>query len=478
MTSRRLARWRTAALAAVAAADPSTRPRTSSRRAPTSRKRPCAAISLPCARWSPARPTSTRRKATAPRRCTGLSYRGRPDLVEALLKAGANPKAANRDGSTPLWLASINGDAAVIRALLDAGADVNEALPLGRTPLMAAARTGSVEAVTLLLDRGARVNAAETLRGTTALMWAADEGHADAARLLIRRGADVAARSAPAQRGRGPALGKSNDPRKQVAAQGAALAAGRALDLTQVLAVDGDGGPRRRAEPTRRGRADPARLRRARQRPRHREGAARSRRRHQPGDRLRLESPAGRHAEPLLRAGRLPPGSRRGPEPPEQGRVDAALSGDRQPQHRERRLSGSQGGHGSPGVHPPAARQRGGRERPREGQHRDPHRLHEPVAGRERRHAVPARVAVRRSRADEAPALEGRGPEDRHGPRRHGPARGLGHRLGRRHHLRVVAAGHARGGDDCCWTSVSTSTRRPTPAGRRSMAPRTRGAPT
>jgi ankyrin repeat protein len=177
-------------------------------------------------------------------------YRGRVDLVEALLKAGANQKAANRDGSTPLWLASINGDAAVIRPLLDAGADVNEALPLGRTPLMAAARTGNVDALTLLLDRGASVNAAETLRGTTALMWAADEGHADAARVLIRRGANVAARSAPAQRGRGPALGKANDPRKQVAAQGAALAAGRALDLTQVLAVDGDGGPRRRTEPS------------------------------------------------------------------------------------------------------------------------------------------------------------------------------------------------------------------------------------
>jgi uncharacterized protein len=48
---------------------------------------------------------------------------------------------------TPLWLASVNGDAALIRALLDAGADPNEALPLGRTPLMLAARTGHVDAM-------------------------------------------------------------------------------------------------------------------------------------------------------------------------------------------------------------------------------------------------------------------------------------------------------------------------------------------
>jgi len=68
-------------------------------------------------------------------------------------------------------------------------------------------------------------------------MWAADEGHANAVQLLIRRGADINARSNPAPRGRGPALGKANDPRPQVAAQGAALAAGNALDLQGVRAA-------------------------------------------------------------------------------------------------------------------------------------------------------------------------------------------------------------------------------------------------
>jgi ankyrin repeat protein len=167
-------------------------------------------------------------------------FKGHKELVDILLKAGANPKAANREGSTPLWIASVNGDAAIVEALLTAGADPNEKLPLGRTPLMTASRTGNVAAMKVLVDRGADVNARETQRGTTPLMWAADEGHADAVKFLIDRGADVTAKSNPAQRGRGPALGKANDPRKAVAAQGAAVAAGNALDLRQIREAAGE----------------------------------------------------------------------------------------------------------------------------------------------------------------------------------------------------------------------------------------------
>jgi ankyrin repeat protein len=164
-------------------------------------------------------------------------FRSDKEMVDLLLRGGANTKAANREGSTPWWLACVNGDAAIVEALLKAGADANEHLPLGRTPLMAASRTGNVDAMKVLLDHGADVNAKETLRGTTPLMWAADEGHAPAIQLLIQHGADIKARSDMAERGRGPALGKSNDPRKQVAAQGAALAAGQALDLGDLRAV-------------------------------------------------------------------------------------------------------------------------------------------------------------------------------------------------------------------------------------------------
>jgi ankyrin repeat protein len=158
-------------------------------------------------------------------------YRGDVEMVNLLVRSGANVKAATRAGSTPMWLASINGDAKVLSLLLESGADANEKLPLGRTPLMIASRTGNVGAMTVLLDEGANVNARETQRGTTALMWAADEGHAPAIKLLIDRGADLKAQSSPAPRGRGPALGKANDPRKQVAAQGAARAAGQPSSL-------------------------------------------------------------------------------------------------------------------------------------------------------------------------------------------------------------------------------------------------------
>jgi ankyrin repeat protein len=173
-------------------------------------------------------------------------YRGDVEMLRMLTAAGADVKTANRNGSTPMWLAATTGDPSIIRALLDGGADANEALPLGRTPLMLASRTGAVEAMRVLIDRGANLNAKDTERGTTPLMWAADQGHAAAVKLLIERGADLNARSAAAARGRGPALGKSSDPRTSVRRQvEAIIAAEKELpDLSDLNAAAGAGGAR------------------------------------------------------------------------------------------------------------------------------------------------------------------------------------------------------------------------------------------
>jgi ankyrin repeat protein len=114
--------------------------------------------------------------------------------VDALIKAGANVKAANRYGVTPLYLACVNGSAPVIAKLLDAGADANGATTEGETPLMTVARTGSVEAAKVLLAHGADVNAKEQWRQQTPLMWAVAESHPEMAQELIAHGADVNAR--------------------------------------------------------------------------------------------------------------------------------------------------------------------------------------------------------------------------------------------------------------------------------------------
>ena len=171
-------------------------------------------------------------------------YRNDFALAKLLIEAGANVRAANRDGATPLSLAATTGNAEIIATLLGAGASPNEKLPFGQTALMLAARNGNPAALTALLDHGADVNAKEDLRGTTPLMWAADEAHPDAVKLLIDHGADVKARSAAAARGRGPALGKAGDPRKQQArgaVQADAAAGGQGQAATAQTQFDREG---------------------------------------------------------------------------------------------------------------------------------------------------------------------------------------------------------------------------------------------
>jgi ankyrin repeat protein len=121
------------------------------------------------------------------------AMRGDVDMAQMLMYAGANMKATTRIGAyTPLFLASQNGHAAVIEALLRAGADPKGADAAGTTPLMVAAASGHTDAVKALLDHGADVNAKESVRGETAVMFAAASNRADVIDLLVQTGADLA----------------------------------------------------------------------------------------------------------------------------------------------------------------------------------------------------------------------------------------------------------------------------------------------
>ena len=142
---------------------------------------------------------------------------GKLELILALLARGADPDArllkhpprfgytADRQrpaGAPPFLLAAMAGDAGVMQVLAGAGASPRLAADDGTTPLMAAAGVGrnltesrvteeqSLRAVRVALEMGADVNAANR-DGDTALHGAARIKSPALVQLLVDRGAEV-----------------------------------------------------------------------------------------------------------------------------------------------------------------------------------------------------------------------------------------------------------------------------------------------
>ncbi|HTC53297.1 MAG TPA: ankyrin repeat domain-containing protein [Steroidobacteraceae bacterium] len=123
-------------------------------------------------------------------------YNGDAELVERLLKAGAEVSVVNDYGASALQVAAVVADPRIIKDLLKAGANPDSPSPEGQTALMVVARSGNVESAKLLLDAGATVDAREQWGNQTALMWAAAEAHPEMIKLLIAHHADVNAHGA------------------------------------------------------------------------------------------------------------------------------------------------------------------------------------------------------------------------------------------------------------------------------------------
>src|SRR5215469_16237881 len=115
-------------------------------------------------------------------------------IVQLLLDKGADPNAANRLKSTPLFWGV--QDERKVRLLIDRGGDINAKLADGRTLVYQAASLGDgLSLLRLLLDKGAPADV-KTITGMTPLMAAAGHAKVEAMRLLIAKGANVNAKSA------------------------------------------------------------------------------------------------------------------------------------------------------------------------------------------------------------------------------------------------------------------------------------------
>src|SRR5262245_12109039 len=115
------------------------------------------------------------------------------EIAGMLIRAGADPNAANDFRMTPLSQACTNGSAAFVELLLKAGANPNTPIATGVPPIMTCARSGNANAVRILIAGDANVNAREPAQNQTALMWAAAERHPEVVRTLIAAKADLLA---------------------------------------------------------------------------------------------------------------------------------------------------------------------------------------------------------------------------------------------------------------------------------------------
>ncbi|MBS0217782.1 MAG: ankyrin repeat domain-containing protein [Proteobacteria bacterium] len=119
------------------------------------------------------------------------SWHGRPDAVAMLLANGADVRATDPQGNTPLHHAARSTDPGVAALLLDAQAQIDIANDNGQTPLAMACAAGNWRLAKFLLERGASVAPANALAPLLAAATADDDDPAGV-QLLLRHRAQVA----------------------------------------------------------------------------------------------------------------------------------------------------------------------------------------------------------------------------------------------------------------------------------------------
>ena len=110
------------------------------------------------------------------------------DIVWDLIHAGAKVNLKDEDGDTALIEAAMVNNVGVLNALLHAGANVDERNNDGKTAFMVAAENGLLKNIRALITAGADMNARDRKRKTS-LVYAKENGHDRVVRLLQSFGA-------------------------------------------------------------------------------------------------------------------------------------------------------------------------------------------------------------------------------------------------------------------------------------------------
>ncbi len=115
---------------------------------------------------------------------------GRIETIKALVSNGADLNCTARDGVSSLYIAAVECHYGVVEYLLDNGADPNLEDDEGCTPLMIAIREQNVEIANLLLSRGADINV-KLCDGNSLLHFAVEIESLSMIKLLLEKGIDI-----------------------------------------------------------------------------------------------------------------------------------------------------------------------------------------------------------------------------------------------------------------------------------------------
>lgn len=111
-------------------------------------------------------------------------------ILRSLIKHGADPRITNKMGCSALHIAAFHGRTDVVQVLIRAGADVNHRDRHSQGPLTCAISRNHKDVATLLLKNGANPRLQPEALGV-----AASEGHLQFVKMLIENGWDVRSKS-------------------------------------------------------------------------------------------------------------------------------------------------------------------------------------------------------------------------------------------------------------------------------------------